>query len=280
MKKLTMLTAAFALLAIPLAIPAYAAIEYDFSQRTTHEGAVIPSTELMGRAVLDGDKSRIDFTGGDVYPAGTYMVSIDGSRRLYFVDPEKKWFTEVNTSTISTAVAASNIDIANLKTELEKVGEKEIVAGVATDHYRMTITYDITVPWGSMPLKQSVRTVINTWTTDKFGDVAQLAFNNSVPTGNPQIDKMVETETKRLHGLPMRQSVTITLNSMVGRPVNSELKLPATRTITRETWITRITERGAVQTALFTVPKDYRRSESPDVPAPPMQVLDLQPVSK
>jgi hypothetical protein len=276
MKRLTMLTAAFAL----LAIPAYAAIEYDFSQRTTHEGAVIPSTELMGRAVLDGDKSRIDFTGGDVYPAGTYLVSIDGSRRLYFIDPEKKWFTEVNTSTISTAVAASNIEIANLKTDVEKVGEQEIVAGIPTEHYRMTVTYDITVPWGAMPLKQTVRTVINTWTTAKFGDVAQLAFNNSVPTGNPQIDKMIETETKRLHGLPMRQSVTITLNAPVGRPVDSKLPLPATRTITRETWITRISERAAVEPSLFKVPIDYRRSEAPDVPAPPMQVLELQPVSK
>jgi len=277
MKKAMLFAAALTL----LAIPAFAAIEYDFSQRTTHEGAVIPSTELMGRAVLDGDRSRIDFTGGDVYPAGTYLVSVDGSRRLYFIDPEKKWFTEVNTSTISTAVAASNIEIANLKTDVEKIGGQEFVAGVPTDHYRMTITYDITVPFRSMPLKQNVRTVINTWMTPKFGDVAQLAFSNSVPTGNPQVDKLIEAETRRLHGLPMRQSVTITLSSAVsGRPVASQLPLPSTRTITRETWVTRIAERGAVEPSLFKVPNGYRRSETPDIPAPPMQVLDLQPVGK
>ena len=163
MKKMMLLTAALAL----LAIPAFSAIQYDFIQRTTHEGVEIPATELAGRAILEGNRSRIDFTGGDVYPAGTYMVSVDGSRRLYFVDPEKKWYTEVNTAGIATAVSASNIQIANLKSNIEKVGEGEVIAGHATEHYKLTITYDITVPYRSLQLKQNVRTVIHTWASTK-----------------------------------------------------------------------------------------------------------------
>lgn len=273
MKKLMLLTLAVML----LAIPAFSAIQYEFIQRTTHEGSVVPATELVGRTILEGDRSRIDFTGGDIYPAGTYLVSIDGSRRLYFVDPEKKWYTEVNTGGIATAVAASNIQITNLKSSLEKLGDGQIVAGILTDHYKMTMTYDITVPYRSMPLKQSVRTVINTWTTSKFGDVAQSAFANPVLTGNTEIDKLIETETKRFGGLPLRQSVTITMSVTAGRPVKSELPLPFTRTITRETWVTKIGE-TATGPMTFKVPASYRKSESPDTPAPPMQVLDLKPV--
>lgn len=275
MKKLMMLTAAVTL----LAIPAFSAIQYEFIQRTTHEGVEIPATELAGRATLEGLRSRIDFTGGDVYPAGTYMVSIDGSRSLFFVDPEKKWYTEVNTAGIATAVTASNIQIANLKSNIEKVSDGEVVAGHATEHYKLTITYEITVPYRSLALKQNVRTVIHTWTSPKFGDVGRTAFSNALRTGNAEVDKLVETETTKVHGLPLRQSVTITMTNATGRPIKSNLPLPPTRTITRETHITRIGETtpGAMT---FKIPAGYRKSDMPDAPAPPMHVLDMQPTPK
>lgn len=262
-----------------LAIPAFSAIQYEFVQRTTHEGAVVPSTELFGTAVLEGDRSRIEFTGGDVYPAGTYLVSVDGSRRLYFVDPEKKWYTEVNTGGIAGAVAASNIQISNVKSNLEKLNDGQVVAGILTEHYKLTMTYDITVPNRGLPLKQSVRTVINTWTTTKFGDVAQSAFSNAVQTGNVEIDKLIATETKRFGGLPLRQSVTITMSVTAGRPVKSELQMPATRTITRETWVTKVGV-TATEPMTFKIPAGYRKSDTPDVTTPPMEVLDLKPVGK
>jgi hypothetical protein len=272
MKKLMMLTAAVTL----LAIPAFSAVQYDFVQRTSHEGVEVPTTELVGRAILEGTRSRIEFTGGDVYPAGTYMVSIDGSRRLYFVDPEKKWYTEVNTAGIATAVAASNIQIANLKSNLEKVSDGEIIAGHPTAHYKLTITYDITVPYRTMALKQSVRTIIHTWATTKFGDIGQSAFANTVRTGNVEVDRLVETETTKVAGLPLRQSVTITMTNATGRPVKSNLPLPPTRTIVRETQVTRIGE-VIPSTMTFKVPSTYRRADVPDVPPPPMEVLDMKP---
>jgi len=275
MKKLMLLTTVFVL----LAIPAYSAIQYEFVQRTTKQDTSIPTTELMGRAILDGTRSRIDFTGGDVYPTGTYMVSIDGSRRLYFVDPENKWYTEVNTAGIASAVAASNIEIANLKSNLEKVGDGEVVAGHATEHYKLTITYDITVPFKGLPLKQSVRTVIDTWSSPKFGEAGRSAFENAIRTGNVQVDKLVETETTKVHGLPLRQSVTITMSVASGKPVKTELPLPVTRTITRETWITKIGE-AAPDAMTFKIPATYRKADQPNTPAPPMEVLNMQPVSK
>lgn len=275
MKKLMPLTVALTL----LAIPAYPAVQYEFVQRTTNEGAVIPTTELNGRAILEGDRSRIEFTGGDVYPAGTYMVSIDGARRLYFVDPQNHWYTEVNTAGIATAVAASNIQIANLLSSVEKVGTGEIIAGQSTDHYKLTISYEITVPFHSMPLKQNVKTVIHAWTTGKFGDVGRSAFSNTLRTGNVQIDELLEAETTKLQGLPLRQSVSITMTTAAPRAVNSQLPLPTTRTITRETWITKIAE--TTPTAMtFKIPAGYRKSEQPDAPAPPLTMLDMQPVAK
>jgi len=275
MKKAMMLSAAVVLLAIPV----YPAVQYEFVQRTTTEGAVVPNTELNGRALLDGSRSRIEFTGGDVYPAGTYVVSVDGSKRLYFVDPLNKWYTEVNTAGVASAVAASNIEIANLKSNLEKIGDNEVIAGQPTVHYKLTITYDITVPTRVMPLRQTVKTVIQTWTTVKYGDIARDAFSNSVRTGNVEVDKLVETETTKVQGLPLRQSVAIMVTSANPKVPGSQVPLPTTRTITRDTWVTKIGETTPDPMA-FKIPATYRKSEQPDAPAPPLQVLDMQPVGK
>jgi hypothetical protein len=93
------------------------------------------------------------------------------------------------------------------------------------------------------------------------------------------VDKLVETETTKVHGLPLRQSVTITMTNATGRPIKTNLPLPPTRTITRETHVTRIGE-ATPGTMTFKIPADYRKSDMPDAPTPPMHLLDMQPTPK
>lgn len=267
------------LVLLVLATPLFAAIQYDFIQKSTVEGAVVPNSDLTGRAIIDGDRSRIDFIAGDVYPAGTYVVSTDGARNLYFVDPEKQWYTEFNTAAIASSLAASQIKISNLKSEVAKLGEGEIIAGIPTERHQLTISYEITVTLNRMPLRQSVKTVVRTWTTQKFGEVGRHAFSSNVRTGNPEIDQILELETTRVPGLPLRQTVTTTTTNLSGRPVKSELQLPATRTITREMWVTSIRE-VAPSPVAFSIPVSYRRADTVDVPKAPAQVLEFRPATK
>ncbi|HYM62692.1 MAG TPA: hypothetical protein VEZ11_17540, partial [Thermoanaerobaculia bacterium] len=59
---------------------AAAAIEYEFRQSSRSDIEAIPTGEFSGRAVIDGDRLRVDFTGGNTYLPGTYMISTNGSR--------------------------------------------------------------------------------------------------------------------------------------------------------------------------------------------------------
>ena len=70
-----------------VAVSSSAAIHYDFVQKNTSPDPVEPVRELTARAVVDGERSRIDFLTGNLYPPGTYVISTDGSRRLFFLDP-------------------------------------------------------------------------------------------------------------------------------------------------------------------------------------------------
>ena len=256
------------------ALPSFAAIQYEFTVKSTSDDAIVPATDLSGRATVDGDRSRVDFLGGNMYPPGTYVLTSEASRRLTFVDPSKQWYTEVNTSGIATAIGASNITVENFQSNVEQLGDHRTIAGVEADHYRITMSYDITVVKSSMPLKQHVRTEIDTWNTLKFGLVHQSFLTGGFKTGNAQLDKIIETEATKVQGFPLRQTVTI--KTSYDLPVRSNLNKPTQRTITRETWVSAIRELKT-NPAAFVLPANYRRADTPDLPKAAADTLNFEP---
>lgn len=261
-----------------VALSSSAAIQYEFVQKNTTADSVEPVTDLTARAVIDGVRSRIDFIGGNIYPPGTYVVTTDGSRRLTFVDPTKRWYTEVDTSSVATTLGASNIRITNLKSTLEKRDDRPVIAGYPTEHSRLTITYDISVTMKSIPLKQHVRTEIDTWSTSAFPPASPMSFLSGLRTGNPEIDKLLDTETTRATGFPLRQIVTT--RAVADIPSSrSEIKTPTARTIVREMWVTSIRE-TAPDAALFVIPAGYRRADVEEAPKAARETLTFEPPAK
>src|SRR3954452_15481252 len=80
MKKNLPLIALFLL--VVTASSASAAIQYEFRQTTSSDLDTIPSTDCAGRAIIDGDRSRIEFVTGNAYPSGTYLIATNGSRTM------------------------------------------------------------------------------------------------------------------------------------------------------------------------------------------------------
>ena len=265
-----------------VAYPAFAAIEYEFVQTNRMPNSATPSSDFSAKAVVDGTRSRVDFRSGNAFPPGTYVVSTDGSRRLRFVDPQQKAYTELNTLGIASAIGSSNITIENLKHDIIRLPDTQLIAGIPADHYRQTITYTITVRFGSMPLTQNVRTEIDKWTTERFGNVSDALGTNRIATGNPKIDEMIAAETSKIKGFPLKQTVRITTTdaNAVRRASQSELKLPTSRTRTREMTVTAIRE-TKTEESLFTIPAEYKRNDFAErVHKSQMQVLSMEPASE
>ena len=238
---------------------AFAAVQYEYFQTSRAEGDE-RAADFNARAFIDGQRSRIDFISGNTYPPGTYMISTDGARRLLFVDPSQKLYTEVNTLGIASAIGTSNIVLSNIQSSVTRLEDGRVIAGIPTDHYRLTMTYDITVTFRNMPIKQSVRTIIDKWTTVRFGDVADVAFGNPAQTGNSQIDELISAETTKIKGFPLQQTVSVTTINNTGQIPGSKLIVPATRTKTRETMVTAISEMAA-DDKMFRVPAGYQRTD-------------------
>jgi len=260
-----------------IALPSIAAIQYDYTQKSITEDAVLPTTNLGARAVVDGTRTRVDFLSGNLYPPGTYVVSSDGAR-LFFIDPAKRWYTEFNATGAVSAIGASNIRIENLRSELKDLPDRPKIAGVETTHRQLTLDYDVTVTMRALPLKQSVHTVIDSWTTTQFGDLALNVLASGARTGNPEIDSLMDLETTKLTGFPLRQTVTIR-TTLLTRAVESQLKVNPTRTVMREMQVSSIQEMEA-KPADFAIPAGFVRAGVGERPRTATQVLTFEPQGK
>lgn len=240
------------------AVSASAAIQYEFTQKNTNADAMVPTKDLNARATIDGDRSRVDFLGGNTYPSGTYVVSTDGARRLFFVDPSNQWYTEFNTSGIATAISSSNIKVSNVTSTSTTLPDRAKIAGYDTEHTKVLISYDISIVMQSIPMTQHVTTEIETWATDALGTVGQSFLSGLERTGNAEIDKILEAEAARLKGFPLRQLVTVKTTYQV--PKGSKLQRNNSRTITREMWVTSV-KQVPVEASVFTFPAAYRRAD-------------------
>ncbi|HEX3581096.1 MAG TPA: hypothetical protein VH087_05005 [Thermoanaerobaculia bacterium] len=239
----------------------WAGVSYEFVQSTQSNIEQIPSTTLTGRAIIDGPRSRIDFGSGNVYAAGAYVISTDASRTLLYVDPVTKSYSEVNAAGIAATYGAANIKVDNFKTNTTMLDDHPTVAGIQTTHYHLTITYDMTLLYGTMPLTQKITEEIDKWTTPRFGDVADAFFaNGSVKTGNPKLDELIEAETRSIKGFPLRQTVTVRSTSPIAVSGELRQRMSEVRTQQRELLITKIQEQQA-DASVFHIPSTFRKLE-------------------
>lgn len=267
-----------------IAAPAFAAIEYEFSQKSTTEDPLLPTTDFSAKAVVDGPRTRVDFRSGSLYPPGTYAVSPD-SRRVYFVDPKNKTYTEVNLGVASTALSASNIKFENFKSNIERLTDRQVIAGLEADHYRVTIEYDISAHMGNLVLTRHVTTIIESWNTNRFGDIpGDFLTGGRHSSGNEHLDKLIAST--RTPGFPLRQIITTRTRHNLPASGRGAAKRPCRaddcwqpeapeRTAVREMWVTAIRETTGAGIS-FTVPATYARADVPDAPRSAADTLSFE----
>lgn len=241
------------------AATAEAAVRFQYRQTSRSDFQSAPPTDITATAVLDGTRSRIDFLRGGGYTTGSYMIADQFTGSAILVDPQKQTFSEMNLATQISSAARNGIRIANLRSDVRKLDDRPVIAGLPTEHYRVEISYDMTMVIASLPLTQSVTTVIEEWSTEAFGDVrSALQQSSALRTGNPELDELLQAEVGKLRGLPLRQLVTITTRSETKRNTNSQLKINPLKTQLSEMVVTAI-ETVPSSELIFIVPPTYRR---------------------
>ena len=267
---------------LALAQSVSAAVQYEFRQTTHSDLESMPSVDMTGRGVIDGDRSRVEFTSGNGYVPGTYIISNNGTKTLIFVDPAKKTFVEINAAGVATTLGAAKITVTNKKVNLTQIDEHPMIAGLPTDHYRLTLDYDITLAFGNIPITQTVHEVIDKWVTQAFGSVVETFLAaGSIRTGNPDLDELITTENTKIKGFALKQTMSVATSARRAEMPGSKLSdvFRPTRTQIRELTITSIEPKASVPADLFIVPATYRRPDplKDDTQKAPLQILSFQP---
>jgi hypothetical protein len=255
------------------------AVQYEFRQTFHSDVEAMPSNDMTGRGIIDGDRYRVEFSSGTAFPAGTYVISNSASQQIW-VDPSKRSYVEVNAGTVASAVGASRITISNKKTDLTQMPDHPIIAGHPTEHYRLVMSYDIALPFGQVELKQSVTTVIDKWVTMAYAGIAEAFLaGGGVHTGNPDVDDIFETENTKIKGFPLRQTLQITTVNATPRQPGSQIPLKQTHTQTRDLTITAIESKPEVAAALFQIPAGFHKADPlrDDTQKSPVHVLSMEP---
>jgi hypothetical protein len=275
---------AIALSLLVISAPAAsAAIQYEFRQTTSSDLESIPSSDCVGRAIIDGERSRVEFISGNAYPVGTYIITTNGSKTMTFVDPSRKSFVEVNAASVTSAIGARKITVTNKKIDLTKLPEQTSIAGFPTDHYRLIMSYDITLNFGNLPLTQTVKTTIDKWTTRAFGDVGDTFLaSGALHTGNPDLDDLISAENSNIKGFALKQIVNVTTINDRAPKSDTPLKVNRTVTQTRELVVTSIQPTATVGLATFVIPLTYHKAGPihDDTEKTPVQVLSMEPAGE
>ena len=245
----------FAYAAVLLATaPVWAGLE--FQTQTSDKQGIVATTH----GFVDGAKAKIVFVSGRSGPGmqkGNYMLSQDGGKNIYLVNPEEKSYMKLNLDQIATQVGQF-MDMAKgfvsmkfsepkIETLLNERGPT--MHGYPTEHIKQRTAYTISTSIFGQKDTTAMSREDEIWITKSIKDPGMQiwALQRSIRTGNKEIDKIIEAEAKKLNGIPLKTiSVTTT------RKGNGQ-----TDVVTAVNQITAI-KKSRIEPSTFAPPQGYR----------------------
>lgn len=260
----TILAAALFLI---LALPCFAGIHYKAVTKT--EGPQNGDVQVEGWAA--GDNAKVAFVesaGNPVLKEGMYLITKDGGKTLYIVDPKEKTYAEWDLQALAGMAGSVmqgmgpllKMEVSDPKVEKLLEEDGGTVAGLPTRHYRYRTAYSMKVKVLGMGREASVVTEQDVWATDRLQDVALGVWLRSAPprTGNEQLDKLVTAEIGKTTGFPLKTVTVSTSTPKKGQP-----------TTTRTTMeVTQLDTDADVSATSFEIPAGYEETQIMPMAAP------------
>lgn len=259
MKRLTI----FLILALA-ALPAFAGIHYKATTTTEDTQNRSNNMNMEVEGWVSGDKARVEFkeSGNPMAKKGAYLITRDGGKTIYLVDPEEKTYAEWDIQAMLGLVGAVTQGMGPLlkmefsDPKVEKLLDEDggTVAGLPTRHTRYRTSYDMKVKVLGMGNEASVVTEQETWSTDRLQDVGLGIWLRSDPprTGNPQFDKLIAAEVEKTAGFPLK---TVTVSTTTQKKGG---KATTTRSVMQ---VTQLDTKADVAAASFEIPAGYQETQ-------------------
>ncbi len=252
----------FVLILALSALPAFAGIHYKAVTKT--EDPQTQGGNISVEGWVSGEKARVEFkeSANPMIQAGGWLLTKDGGKTMYMVDPDEKTYAEWNLQAMMGVVGSVmngmgpllKIEFSTPKVEklLDEPGPA--LVGLPTRHYRFRTSYTTKVRVLGMGNEASVVSEQDVWTTDKLSDVALGVWLRNDPprTGNAQFDKLMEAEMGKTEGFPLK---SVTVSTTTQKKGNKQ----SVSTMTME--VTQLDINVSVPGSSFEIPAGYKEVE-------------------
>jgi len=209
--------------ALLVALPSFGAVRYKAFTETTSDAGGKP-VKMIVSAHIDGERGRIEFqesTGNPILSEGTYLVTEDGARTIYLVNPEEKTYSAWDLDAMLRFAGSMMEGMGGLmkmefsEPQVEKLLDEDggIRQGLPVRHLRYRTTYTLNIKVLGMKRSTATETLQDLWVTDSLGDAALGAWLRDDPptTGNEELDRLIRAEFEKAQGYPLK-SETVTKN--------------------------------------------------------------------
>lgn len=256
----TRILASLALLAV-CAAPAFAGIHYQAETTSTPEKGKPRVVKV--EAWVDGPQAKIVFTESDqpMMSAGSYLLTQDGGKTLFLVNPEEKTYMEWDLQGMLSAFGGMmeamqgmmNLEFSDVQVEAlgsEPGGE---LLGYPVTHAKYRTTYTVTIKVLGMKRGSTTETIQEVWSTDALGDPGLGVWLRNEPpaTGMEELDRLIAAEMERVEGFPLK---TVAVSTTTGQKGKRE------STVRTETVVTEL-EETSVPAGSFEIPDGYTQTE-------------------
>jgi len=252
--------ASLALVALSTA-PALAGIHYQADTTTTPENGKAQATRVEGWD--DGPKAKVVFTESDqpLMSQGSYLLTQDGGKTLYLVDPDEETYTEWDLQGMLSAFGSMmdamggmmNLEFSDVEVEtLSKEPGGELL-GYPVTHSKYRTTYTMTIKVLGMKRGSTTETVQDLWITDAFGDPGLGIWLRAEPpaTGMEDLDELIATEMEKVDGFPLKSVAVSTTTGQKGKRQG---------TVRTETLV-KLLEETSIPAGTFEIPAGYTQTE-------------------
>lgn len=249
-------------LAVLAGMPAFAGIHYKSVTKT--EDGQTKGSSMQVEGWVSGDKARVEFkeSANPAAKQGAWLLTKDGGKTVYLVDPEEKTYAEWNLQAMLGLVGSVmqgmgpllKIEFSDPKVEKLLEEDGGTVAGLPTRHYRYRTSYLMKMRVLGMANEANVVTEQDIWATDRLQDVGLGVWLRSDPprTGNEQFDKLIAAEAGKTQGFPLK---TVTVSTTTQKKGNKQ-------TVTRSTMeVTQLDANANVPGSSFEIPAGYKETQ-------------------
>jgi hypothetical protein len=192
------------------------------------------------RGWIDGEAAKIEFGDqkGTLFKSGSYLVTKDGGRTLFLVDPKEKAFSRWDLEAMLASTFALlestgpllNLDFSNASSKKLAEDDGGTMLSYPTRHYQWQSAYDMRMAVLGMKREYHVEAVQDFWSTESLDAEGFRVWlrPDRTRTGNSGLDELLTSELGKVKGFPLKMVTKSTMTTGKGKQQTSTSTMEVT----------------------------------------------------